>query len=268
MSGAFLRVGDVVLHHRVVDGSAERLPLVFSNSLGTDFRIWDGVVERLAGTRPIVLYDKRGHGLSDLGTPPYRIDDHVADLAGLLDALALPRVVVCGLSVGGLVAQGLHAAHPGRVAALVLADTAHRIGDDALWNARIDAVREHGLASIADATLERWFSARFLDPANAAAAGYRNLLVRASAEGYAGTCAAVRDADFSEQARRIDVPTLCLVGEHDVATPPALVAELAARIPGARLETIAGAGHLPCVERPDVTARLVADFLDELERAT
>src|SRR6478672_1232124 len=106
------RVGAIVLHYRLV-GPAEAPVLAFSNSLGTDFRIWDGVAERLAGAYRILLYDKRGHGLTGLGTPPYGLDDHVRDLAGLLAHLRIERLSLVGLSVGGLIAQRFAALNPG-----------------------------------------------------------------------------------------------------------------------------------------------------------
>lgn len=97
---AFARVNGIVLHHDV-RGNADAPALVFSNSLGTDFRIWDEVAARLAGDFRIVLYDKRGHGLSEAPPAPYTIDDHVGDLAALLDHLGIARAAVVGLSVGG-----------------------------------------------------------------------------------------------------------------------------------------------------------------------
>jgi 3-oxoadipate enol-lactonase len=234
--------------------------LVFSNSLGTDFRIWNDVVARLGDQFRIVLYDKRGHGLSELGETPYRIADHVADLAALLDELAIEGAIVCGLSVGGLIAQGLYASRPELVSGLILSDTAHRIGSAALWNDRMAAIEKGGIASIAEAILERWFSRALRENDPAALAGWRAMLTRTPEAGYLGTCAAIRDADFTEEAGWIAVPTLCIVGDQDGATPPELVLQTADLIPGARYQVIAGAGHLPCIERPAEVARLIEGF--------
>jgi 3-oxoadipate enol-lactonase len=258
----FRALNGVVLHLQDL-GAADRPALVFANSLGTDFRIWDDVVARLADRFRIVLYDKRGHGLSDLGETPYSIADHVGDLAALLDDLAIEGALVCGLSVGGLIAQGLTASRPELVAGLILSDTAHKIGTAELWNGRIAAIEKGGIASIAEAILERWFSKDLRDNDPVALAGWRAMLTRTPQAGYLGTCAAIRDADFTEEARRIAVPTLCLVGEEDGATPPALVRQLADLIPGARYEVIAGAGHLPCIERPARVAELIGAFATE-----
>lgn len=259
----FARINGVVLHHSYLSPPPGAPTIVFANSLGTDFRIWDEVVGELAADFGIVLYDKRGHGLSEIGTTPYSMSDHVGDLAGLLDHLGVRRAVICGLSVGGLIAQGLHAARPDLVGALILNDTAHKIGTDELWNARIAAVAGDGIASIAEAILERWFTPGFRQPGNPAFAGCRNMLVRTPAEGYAGTCAALRDADFTDVARAIAVPTLCVVGDQDGSTPPALVKQLADLVPGARYEIVADAAHLPCIEQPRRHAELIRAFVSE-----
>ncbi|HEY9548501.1 MAG TPA: 3-oxoadipate enol-lactonase [Kiloniellaceae bacterium] len=258
----FRALNGVVLHVQDL-GAADKPALVFANSLGTDLRIWDDVVARLADRFRIVLYDKRGHGLSEVDKPPYRIADHVGDLAALLDDLAIEGAIVCGLSVGGLIAQGLAARRPELVSALVLCDTAHKVGTAELWNTRMAAIEKGGIASIAEAILERWFSKNLRENDPVALAGWRAMLTRTPQKGYLGTCAAIRDADFTEEAKRIAVPTLCLVGAEDGATPPALVRDLADLIPGARYEVIEGAGHLPCIEQPAAVARLIEAFIEE-----
>jgi 3-oxoadipate enol-lactonase len=142
----------------------------------------------------------------------------------------------------------------------VLSDTAHKIGDDAFWNARIAAIEKGGLESIVDPIMERWFSPAFRRPANAAYAGYRAMFCRQPVAGYVGSCIAVRDADLTAAARAVSVPALCVVGEEDGSTPPALVRSLAELVPGAGYATIPGAGHLPCVEQPEEFTRIVRAF--------
>ncbi len=162
-----------------------------------------------------------------------------------------------------MIAQALAAARPDLVRGLVLMDTAHRIGTDAMWNERIAAIRSGGIAGIADAILTRWFSPAFHRDRPAELAGWRNMLTRTPLEGYLACCAAIRDAELSEAARGISVPTLCMVGDQDGSTPPEVVGELARLVPGSRLVTIEGAGHLPCVEQPDATAAAISGFLAE-----
>ncbi len=259
----FASVNGVTLHYQVI-GAAEGAPLlVFSNSLGTDFRIWRDVIVRFVGECAILTYDKRGHGLSDVGDAPYGIDDHVEDLAALLDHLGQKEAIVCGLSVGGLIAQGLAASRPDLVKALVLCDTAHRIGTEEKWNQRIDAIHENGIESVADGILEGWFTAGFRETQEFR--GYRNMLVRQPADGYAGTCASVRDADFTETSSALDLPVICVVGDADGSTPPDLVLQTAKLIPGARYEVIEGAGHIVCVEQPDRLVQIIKAFMKEFD---
>ena len=255
----FDHINDIVIHHRA-DGPQGAPVIVLINSLGTDYRIWDGVVPQLAEHYRVIRYDKRGHGLSQVPPAPYRMEEHSADLLGLLDHYAVASALVVGLSIGGQIALGLAAKDEGRLAGLVMMDTAPRIGDAAGWNARIAAIQSDGIAAIGEQILSRWFTAAFRKPENAAFTGYSNMLLHTPVEGYLGSCAALRDADHTETARRIAVPTLCMVGDQDGSTPPDLVRACSELIAGARFEVVEGAGHLPCIERPDVTARLLGEF--------
>ncbi|MGN6582147.1 MAG: 3-oxoadipate enol-lactonase [Rhizobiaceae bacterium] len=260
---AFARVNGAVAHYE--DRSARNgRAVVFSNSLGTDFRIWDGVIARLPADLRIIRYDKRGHGLSEATPTPYQMTTLVEDLAALLDRLEVESAVVVGLSVGGMIAQGLAALRPDLVSALMLMDTAHKIGTIEGWNNRIDTVRQKGMAAVADGILAGWFTEKYRNEV-ADFAGYRAMLLRNDINGYTGVCAALRDADLTESTRALKVPTLCVAGEHDATTSPALMRKTAELIPGARLEVIKNAGHIPCVERPEEVAGLIAGFLSGLD---
>ena len=260
----FASIGGVTLHHRYTGAKGTARPIIFINSLGTDFRIWDEVVAKLTGEMPMLVYDKRGHGLSDIGNGVRSIDDHADDLSALIDHFGFDRVVLYGLSVGGMVAQRLYARRPGIVEALILSDTAHKIGTAESWNARIATVERDGIEAIADGIMKVWFTPDFHAGRAAELAGCRNMLTRQALPGYIGTCMAVRDAEFTESARRIAVPTLCIVGDQDGSTPPDLVRSLAALIPAARFEVVRNAGHIPCVEQPDVLTNLIRDFVASL----
>lgn len=260
----FLRCGETVIHYHIKGLDTGKPVVAFINSLGTDFRIWDAVIEALGDDYAYVLHDKRGHGLSDVGQPPYSIDDHAGDLIALLDHLGVKSAIIWGLSVGGLIAQGIYARRPDLVRALILSNTAHRIGTAEMWNARIDKIAADGLVSLVDPVMERWFTPAFRQPDNAVYAGARNMLSQQPEAGYSGTCAAIRDADFTEEAGRIAVPTLCVAGDQDGSTPPELVQSLAGLIPASRFVTIAGCGHIPCLEQPLVYAQAAGIFLNTL----
>lgn len=258
----FAQVGDLTLHCEFRPGPGPAL--VFVNSLGTDFRIWDGVLAALGNGRAVLRYDKRGHGLSGDGVGLGSIDAHVRDLAGLMEHHAITGAVVVGLSVGGLIAQGLALSRPDLVSALVLSNTAHRIGTRQSWSERIETVREDGLGAIVDAVMERWFTAGFRHAANPLYRLCRTMLERSSRAGYMATCEAIAAADFTDTAPAIAVPALCIAGSDDASTPPDLVRALASLIPGARTVQIEGTGHLPNLERPEVYAGILKGFLAEL----
>lgn len=257
---AFATLNGVTHHYHLRAGDG--VPIVFLNSLGTDFRIWDEVIARMDGHAPVLCMDKRGHGLSD--DAPITMDDLVSDLAALMDHLNLTGALICGVSVGGLIAQGLFAARPDLVSGLVLCCTGSKIGNAAGWNARIEATQTSGIVSMSDAILERWFSEGFRQTRTTDLAGYRNMLTRTSAEGYAGVCGAIRDSDFTQKDSAITVPTTCIAGADDLATPPELVKTLAGLIPNAVYKEIERIGHLPCIEASEVVAGTIADMRGQL----
>jgi len=261
----FARINGVTICYSVrkARGKAGRPWLVFVNSLGSDHRGWEGVQAALGAGWNTLAYDKRGHGLSDTGKTPYAMDDHVVDLDGLLTHLGIERAAVCGLSVGGMIAQGIAAKRPQGIAALILCNTGHRIGDVGSWNARIDAVSSRGIAAVSDLVMQRWFTEAFRT-GDISFAGWRNMLERTNVDGYVGTVAALRDTDYTEIAKGLKVPTLVIVSSDDLSTPPALGGELAGLIPGARLETISGVAHRPDLEKPKALAALISKFLEEV----
>lgn len=260
----FANVNNVALHYDLRRADIQKPVLVFINSLGTDFRIWENVRERLGDDVTSLVYDKRGHGLSDVGETPYTIELLANDLIGLLELLDLRKTIICGLSVGGLIAQAVYAARSDLVAGLVLSSTAHKIGDRELWDVRISAVANDGLRGILENTMARWFTDAFRRPDHDIYRGYCNMFARQPPDGYVATCAAIREANFGQTARNVMVPTICLVGDQDGSTPPTLVRELADLIPGAGFSVISGCGHLPCVEQPDAFVGLVRRFLHEI----
>lgn len=263
----FANINGVTLHYQVIAAPDNKPTLVFANSLGTDFRIWRDCIVRLVGECSIVMYDKRGHGLSDVGTSPYKLDDHVNDLAGLLDHLGVSNAVICGLSVGGLIAQGLLYLRPDLVRALVLCCTAAKIGDEKTWPDRIAQVQERGIEPLADTIMKMWFTPDFHASHPDEITGYKNMVTRTPLAGYLGTCAALRDADLRLAATQIKVPTICISGDQDGSTPPDLVLGTAKLIPDARYEMIKGAAHIPSVEQPEMLVEIIKAFLKDADIA-
>jgi len=215
----------------------------------------------------MIRYDKRGHGLTDVPTPPYSLNDFVLDLVGLFDALEIKQATVVGLSVGGVIAQGLAISYPDRVRALVLCDTGMRIGSFASWEERIATVKESGLTKLVGPSMERWFATAFRENRSVEMQGYANMLLRISQAGYLGACYALRDADLVQATPQINKPTLVLCGDQDIATPPDLGRELARVIPGANFSLINDAGHLTCIEQPEAMAHQMMEFFRQVNIA-
>ncbi len=236
-------------------------PVLFLNALGTDLRLWDKVVPQLPGIRAIGM-DTRGHGLSDCPAPPYGMGTLVRDAETVLEALRVTGAVVVGCSLGGMVAQGLAVKRPDLVAALVLSNTAARIGTADMWHERIAAVQAGGVAALADTVLARWFPPAF--HATPEFAAWRNMLVRTPAGGYAGCAAAIAGTDFYTPVSGLRLPVLGIAGSEDGSTPPDLVRETAELVPAARFALIRGAGHLPMVDKAEAFAAALAGFLQDL----
>lgn len=265
----FVRLNSGVLRCELRPASpGVRAPaLLLLNALGTSTIIWDGLLAQLVYPGAVLRLDQRGHGLSELGQAPYSIAALAEDALGACDAFGLDSVVACGLSVGGLVAQELAARAPERVRALILCGTAARIGSREGWQARLEQLQAGGIQAIAEAVLGRWFAPDFGARAPELLRGYRCLLERAHLPGYLATVHALRDADLTEQTRRLRLPSLVVSGELDQATTPEDGRRLAACIPGARFELLAGAAHLLPVEKPRELASLIDGFLKELALA-
>ncbi|MFN6978895.1 MAG: alpha/beta fold hydrolase, partial [Gemmobacter sp.] len=198
-------LGDIRIHWRS-DGDPAGRPIVFLNSLGTDLRLWDKVVAGLPPGWRAIRMDKRGHGLSDAPPAPYAMGALIHDAERVIDAAGVRGAVVVGCSIGGMIAQGLAVKRPDLVRALVLSNTAARIGTPAIWAERIAAVEAGGIAALADAVMARWFAAPFR--ATPEMAAWRHMLTRTPAMGYAGCCAAIAGADFLATTARLTLPAL------------------------------------------------------------
>ena len=249
------------VHYRD-EGPREAPSLVFSNSLGTDLRVWDELIPHLPQGLRLVRYDKRGHGLSEETPGPYAIETLADDAAALISHLGLSRPVFVGLSIGGLIGQSLAARHPATLAGLVISNSAAKIGEAQMWQDRIGNIRAGGLDSIAAPTMERWFSPGFR--AAGKDAPWSRMLARQPEAGYIACCEAIAAADLRADAARLDLPVQLIAGGHDGATPPEIVRATADLIPRARFALIEDAAHIPCVETPAAHAAIIAEFLREI----
>jgi 3-oxoadipate enol-lactonase/4-carboxymuconolactone decarboxylase len=255
----FVKIGDARLFY-CLEGIAGRPILVLSHSIGTDHAMWDPQVPDLLPYFQVLRYDTRGHGASDSPKGEYSIEQLGADLIGLVDALGISKFAFCGLSLGGAIGQWLAAHAPDRVTGLVLANTSPQFGSPANWNTRIAAVRKGGMASIIDMAMQRFFSPETIQ-SSPEAASVRSVLLGTDPQGYIGCCAALRDADQVQSLRKINAPTLIVVGDKDVSTPWSGHGEILAReIPGSRVVHLPAA-HISNIERPRSFTAALLEFL-------
>jgi 3-oxoadipate enol-lactonase len=239
--------------------------VVFSHALGLDLRLWDQVIALLPHNLRLIRYDARGHGQSSCPPGPYSMGGLIRDAERLLDRLEVKDCVFVGLSMGGLVAQGLAVKRLDMVRAMVLSNTAAKIGTAAQWQERAAAVQKGGTRAIADAVMSRWFSRRFRDGGGAGL--WRERFCESPTDGYVATCGAIAGADFITPTSGLGLPTLVVAGSEDGSTPPDLVRETAGLIRGARFHLLRSAGHLPPVDKPVEFAALLTRFLTEIGHA-
>jgi 3-oxoadipate enol-lactonase len=166
-----------------------------------------------------------------------------------------------GLSIGGVVAQGLASERLDLLRGIVLSHTAAKIGTHQTWHERIHAVEHGGIEAVADATLERWFARDTRRDQPQLVEAIRNMLTRQPLKGYLGCMHALSETDLVESTARLNLPALGIAGSEDGSTPPDLVRETVESIPGSRFELIRRTGHLACVEKPADYAAVLAGFL-------
>lgn len=257
-------VGDTEIAY---DDVGSGLPVVFLHAFPLNRTMWDPQVTALVGESRCIAIDYRGLGESK-GGEPYSMDRYADDVAGVLDTLQIARAVVIGLSMGGYVAFALWRRHRDRVRALVLADT-RATADTPETIARrrelIEIARAQGSTAVANAQITGLVGKTTREKRPDIYDAMHRMIAQAPVAGIIGATEALMSRpDSTETCATIDVPTLVVVGDEDVLTPPRDAAKLADAIRGSRLEVLQGAGHLSNVERPAAFNTVVSEFLASL----
>ncbi|MGO4380718.1 3-oxoadipate enol-lactonase [Pseudoduganella sp. RAF53_2] len=246
---SFITANDGVRIAYRFDGAQQLPTLILSNSIATDYAMWDGQIAELSQRFRVLRFDTRGHGKSDVPLGPYSMDRLGHDVLDLMDALGIARAHFLGLSLGGFIGQWLAIHRPERIDRLILSNTAASLGTDG-WSERIAGVlADHGMRESAEMFLNNWFPAKMVAENGAEIQRFRAMLHAIDPRGVAGAFAAVRDADQRRTVRLIEAPTLVIAGIDDTVTSAKHGEELAAAIPGARLVMLPGV-HLSNVEQP------------------
>ena len=251
--------------HADLLGERGRRAVCLVHSLGADMTMWaEQVPVLLEAGYAVLRIELRGHGGSDASPGPYRMEDLGADLARVLDSVALGPVDYVGLSLGGMSGQALALERPDLLRSVVICDALPESlpNADEIWGPRIRAVRAaRSCAPIAQATIERWLTPEFHAAHPARWAEILATIAATEAEGYAGCAEAISRFSFVSRLPTLRVPALILCGEDDHAVPPAEGERIARLVPDGRFVAIAGARHLPNVEKPAVFNRLLLEWL-------
>lgn len=227
--------------------------------------LWAPLADRIGDAYQLIMPDLRGLGRSEVGVTA-SMEDFADDLAKLLDCVGLDRAVIAGLSMGGYVAMEFYRRFPDRASALILVDTrAEADAPDAAEDRRrlADRVMQEGSTIVADAMVEKLFAP---DAPKALKQQWRDIMAASPPAGVAAALRGMADRpDSFDTLRSVDKPSLVVVGDADVITPPSAARAMHESLEQGELKTIADAGHMPPVEKPDRFAFVMREFLDRLK---
>jgi 3-oxoadipate enol-lactonase len=258
-----IKVNSININYRV-DGPEGAPWVTMSNSLATTHRMWDPQMAAFTREYRVLRYDKRGHGDTDVAPGPYSFELLADDVLALLDALEIRRTHFVGLSMGGMTGMTMALKNPSVLRTLVLCDTTSRdpLGDPALWQQRIDAVKAGGsMEAMVEPTV-----ARFLTPATVknrpAMADIVRGMVRATPmDGYIACCQAIAKLNLTDRLPGISIPTLIVVGADDPATTVDMARTIHQRVTGSELVILSDAAHLSNLEQAEAFNEAVLAFL-------
>ena len=242
------------------EGPPDAPAVILSNSLGTDHMMWQPQAAVLNRQFRVVRYDQRGHGASDVFHCDYTLEQLGKDVLAIADRLGLERFSFCGISMGGLTGQWLGINAPQRIDRLVLSNTSAHFSPPEMWDERMSAIRQGGLAAISEMVLGRFFTQRFIQAQPGTAVQFRHVLEYMEPQGYLGCCAALKAADMQDALNRISAPTLVISGEHDQSTPPDRGDFIAGEIAGAE-HIVLDAAHISNIEQPAAFTQALMDHL-------
>ena len=245
-----------------VEGRDGGPTLMLSNSLGSTMQMWEPQMKALTQLFRVIRYDRRGHGKSNVPPGPYSLERFGRDVLAILDDLNIAKAHWCGLSMGGMVGQWLGANASDRFGKIVLANTTCHYPDPTRWNDRIKAVKQGGIAAVADAVMAGWLTADFREREPQIAANMKAMMLTTPVEGYIACCEALSTLDQRELLPKIKSPTLVIAGRHDMSTTVADAEFMRSRIPGASM-TILDAAHISNVEQPHAFTDALVGFLTQ-----
>jgi len=249
------------------DGKEGAPYITFVTGIANDLTMWDAQVEALGKEYRTLRYDLRGHGDSLATEGDYSMELLVRDLAGLLGELSIEKTHLVRLGLGGAIVQAFAIEHPQRVHALLpCCCRAKMVPEFAeMWRKLREAVANEGVEVIVEPTVQRWFSDDFNAANPRVLQDVRNMIRGTTTLGYLGVTAAFLGLNLEDKLPQIKAPTLYLSGAEDkMGGPPALMAELAKKVPRAQHHSVPKAAHIANIQNPAGFNKEVGDFLKRL----
>lgn len=261
----FIKTNGIQMNYEL-SGKKDGPFVILSHSLGSSLVMWNPQMKALEPHFQVLRYDIRGHGRSEAPPGAYTLELLGEDAVALLDVLEIEKVHWVGLSMGGMIGQSVALNYPKRLQSLALCDTGAAIAPEAqpIWQERIDAVREKGVESQLEPTMERWFTPTFLNLNPNMLGVIRKEFLATPAQGYLGCIYAIRKLNYLDRLSIIKIPALIMVGEDDPGTPVSASEAMHQRIPSSKLVIIKSACHLSNVEQPEVFNTNLITFLKSL----
>ena len=246
-----------------LSGRREAPVVALSHSLASGLIMWEPQMSVLQGDFQVLRYDIRGHGKTEAPKGAYTMEMLAHDAVALLDGLKIDKVHWVGLSLGGMIGQGLALNHSSRLRSLVLCDTGARIPQEAqaMWEERIATARNQGMAALVEGTMERWFSSSFLQGNSPMVDRIREQCLATPVDGFIGCGEAIRKLNYLDRLGEIKLPALILVGENDQGTPVAASQAMQVRIKNSKLTVLPGARHLSNIEAAEEFTKALLPFL-------
>jgi len=241
--------------------------ITFVTGIANDLTMWDTQVEALGKDYRTLRYDLRGHGDTLATEGDYSMELLVRDLAGLLIELNIEKTHLVGLGLGGAIVQAFAIEHPQRVNTLMpCCCRAKMVPEFAeMWHKLREAVANEGVEVIVEPTAQRWFSDEFKAANPKVLQDVRNMIRATTTLGYLGVTAAFLGLNLEDKLAQIKAPTLYLSGAEDkMGGPPALMAELAKKVPRAQHHSVPKAAHIANIQNPAGFNKEVGDFLKRL----
>lgn len=235
--------------------------ITFSHSLACSTRMWDAQTEDLSKDFQVLVYDTRGHGLSEATPGPYDVEMLAQDVFHLIQALGIQKTHFVGLSMGGMTGAQLALSHPEVIDHLVLADTGHAASPaaNAAWQERMDLVQKEGIEALVQPTLKRWFTEPFYNAGSPALLRVGDQIRHTPVMGLFGCIGALMSLNLTERLKDIHCPTLAIAGEQDASAANTMY--MGEQIPHAKSVLIPSAAHIANVEQSALFTKALRDFL-------